>query len=338
MSIAQPALGKFNKSVSMVSWGYNEEESVEEFLLRALDTLAEVTDDYELVFVNDGSADRTGVIADAVAAKNPHLRVIHNPINVNVGISSRRAIAAATKEIIFWQTVDWSYDISNLRIFLELTRYYDVVQGVRPVPIRPLSYIPVLRSINRVKSRSDNFIKAIISLSNYYLVRILFRTPFHDFQNVTFYPRQLAQSLQLEGVTSFVNPEMLIRSYAEGARFIEVPIPFIKRVVGEAKGTRPLVVLRSAIDVAKNFLKWGIALRFAGKLTPEKGRIHRLYMPFELDEAVLQLCIPVFKSFRDPNAPLAGVRMSRFAQPEGGASMLGAEQGSEMGSSFDKVS
>jgi hypothetical protein len=58
------------------------------------------------------------------------------------------------QRLLFSQTVDWSYDLSNLRIFLELLKHFDVVQGVRPVPLRLLSYIPVLRSIYRVRRRS----------------------------------------------------------------------------------------------------------------------------------------------------------------------------------------
>jgi len=293
---SQPA-AKFSSSLSLVSWGYNEEELLEPFLDRAFALLASVADDYEVVFVDDCSTDRTGAIAGAYAARQPRLRVLHNERNLNVGLCCRRALAAATKDYVFWQTVDWSYDLTHLRIYLELLRYFDIVQGIRPVPIRLLSYIPVIRSIYRVKSRSDNLYKAIISLGNYYLLRILFRAPFQDFQNVTIYPRGLVQGLQLRGRSSFVNPELLIRSYTRGARFIEVPIPFIARTKGAAKGAKLSAILRSLRDILVNWIAWGWRVRF-GLEGKGCGQIFRVSEPFHLDTEALRLVAPLFASYR----------------------------------------
>ena len=133
------------RSLSLLSWGLNEEELLEPFLDRAFELLKSVADDYEVVFVNDGSTDRSVEILASYAEREPRLRVIHNEQNLNVGISCRRAVAAARKDYLFWQTVDWSYDLTNLPIFLSLLDYFDVVQGIRPTPIRLLSYIPVIR-------------------------------------------------------------------------------------------------------------------------------------------------------------------------------------------------
>ncbi len=123
----------------MIAWGYNEEALIGGFLDRALAILEEAVSDYELILVDDGSTDRTGEIAQAHARKNPRLRVITHERNMNVGPSLKRAMAAARKEFVFWQTVDWSYDLTHLRLFLELLKHFDVVVGVRPVPIRLLS-------------------------------------------------------------------------------------------------------------------------------------------------------------------------------------------------------
>lgn len=295
----QPDLtSKFDRSVSLLAWGLNEEDLVEGFLDRAFALLEEVVEDYEVIFVNDGSTDNTAKILDAYSQKEPRLTIITNPQNVNVGISCRRAVNAASKEFLFWQTVDWSYDIADLRIYLELLKYYDVVQGIRPVPERVLSYIPVLRSIYRVKGRSDNLWKAAISLSNYYVQRILFGVHFHDFQNVTFYPTKFVQSLDLEAITPFVNPEMLIKAYYRGARFIEVPISFIPRNMGVAKGTRVTIVMRTIADILKHWLRWGWKIRFLSSQHQTLGSIQRVACPIHLPDEVLQLVIPLFKKFR----------------------------------------
>jgi glycosyltransferase involved in cell wall biosynthesis len=291
-------LGKFDKSVSLLAWGFNEEDLVTSFLDRAFALLEASATDYEVVFVDDASTDRTAELVAVYAEREPRLKLIRHERNYDVGIALRTAVAHASKDFLFWQTVDWSYDLRKLRIFLELLKHFDIVQGVRPVPIRLLSYIPVIRSVYRVRHRSDSFRKAIISLTNYYVLRILFGLDFHDFQNVTFYPRRLAQSLPIVGRTGFVNPELLLKSFAHGARTIEVPIPFIPRAQGIGKGTRLPTVLRTAVDILRNWFSWGVAHRRVLARTDEPRRIWRVAEPFWLDQEVLELIVPLFEDFR----------------------------------------
>jgi len=260
--------------------------------------LEETATDYELVFVDDGSTDLTGRILADYARREPKLRVITHATNLNVGFACRTAIAGARKEFLFWQTVDWAYDLTYLRIFLELLKHVDVVQGIRPAPERLLSHIPVIRSIYRIKSRSDNLKKAVVSLANYYLLRLLYGVKFHDFQNVTFYPTALAQSSSLEGKSSFVNPELLIKTHARGVRFLEVPIPFIPRQAGEAKGTKLRTIIRSVRDVFGNWFAWGLKLRLARRRAQRPDQIFRVSQPVYLDEDVLELVVPLFKCYR----------------------------------------
>jgi len=290
---------KFDRSVSLLTWCYNEEELISDFLFKALELMESVTDDFEIVVVNDGSTDKTAEILSAWIARDSRIQVIDHPQNLNVGYACRSAIFAAQKEFLFWQTVDWAYDLQHIRIFLELLKHYDVVQGIRPIPIRLLSYVPVLRSIYRLKSRSDNMQKAMISICNYYILRILFGVKIEDFQNVTFYPTALIQSQKLQACTSFINPEMIIKTYVKGARLIEVPIFFIPRKKGIAKGTRPLTVLRATIDTARNWFIWGWRVRLFINFRSRQP-IDSVSRPFLLPEKILPLVIPLFKGYRQP--------------------------------------
>ncbi|MGN7613861.1 glycosyltransferase family 2 protein [Magnetococcales bacterium HHB-1] len=285
---------KFPYSVSLLSWGLNEEKLLEKFLDRAFAMMDEYVSDFEIIFVNDGSTDLTGEIAERYMRREPRLRVIHNEKNLNVGLSCRRAIEAARKDFLFWQVVDWAYDLEQLPIFLDLLHHYDVVQGIRPTPERILSHIPIIRSIYRVSGRSDTLWKAVVSLSNYYVQRMIFAAPFHDFQNVTFYRTSMVQSLPLQAKTPFINPELLIRTYYKKMRFIEVPIPFIPRKEGEGKGTKLPILLRTVSDIIKNGLLWGVQMRMQN----EAGTIHRVAEPFHLEDEVLRKVLPLFKYYR----------------------------------------
>jgi len=272
--------GRFDRGVSLLSWAYNEEDSIGDFLDRATRLMESACEDYEIVLIDDGSTDRTYEIARAFQEKNPRLRIYQNERNLNVGISSRRAIQKASKEFLFWQTVDWCYDISNLRIFLEYLKEYDIVQGVRrrPVQVRlrlfkPIAVLLKLFGLKHLTRRSDTVQKALVSVINYMLIRLLFRVPLSDYQNVTFYPTKWIQSIQYEARSSFANPEALIKSYWRGMSFKEVPINFLPRQKGRGKGTKLTAIHASVQDIFTLWFKW-VVLGQRGKI--KKGRIDRI--------------------------------------------------------------
>jgi glycosyltransferase involved in cell wall biosynthesis len=283
-------------SVSLVSYAYNEEELIADFFTRAIELLGAVTADYEIVFIDDCSTDGTWEIAQRFAREHSCIRVWRNDRNRNIGYSFKRAVSLAQKEYLFWQTVDWSYDLSDLRIFVALLDHFGLVIGVRPVPFRLLAYIPVLRSIYRVRTRSDDFLRAMVSLVNYYVLRVLFGLNVHDFQNIQFHRTRILQSFELHGESSFLGIEMMIRAGHCGLDIIEVPIRFIPRSKGRSKGIRPAAIWRSCRDIARNWLAWGWRARREG--WGRTRRIYRLTEPAFLSEEVIVLCAPLFKQFR----------------------------------------
>jgi len=249
------------------------------YLERATRLIEETIEDYEIVLIDDGSTDRTYEVASKFQERNPRLKIFRNEKNLNVGISSRRAIQRASKEYLFWQTIDWCYDISNLREFLEYLKICDIVQGVRRAPVRvkiellkPVALILKLFNIKHLTRRSDTLSKAIISVINYLLIRTLFRIPLSDFQNVTFYPTQWIQSVRYEAKSSFANPEGLLKSYWAGMTIREVPINFIPRQEGQAKGTRIKAIQAAMEDIFRLWFRWVVRGK-RGQI--QKGRIYR---------------------------------------------------------------
>jgi len=271
---------KFERSVSLLCWAYNEEESILNFLEKATELMEKSVIDYEIVLIDDGSTDDTYKIALKFKENNPHLKIFQNEKNMNVGYSIPKAIEKASKNFLFWQTIDWSYDISNLREILEHLKTYDIVQGVRRKPVKvklkflkPFIALLKILGIKHLTRRSDTIPKAIISVINFILIRILFQVPASDFQNVTFYPTKWVQGIKSEGQSSFSNPEKLIKSYWCGKSIKEVLINFIPRKEGQAKGTRPKSVLSSVLDIFNLWFKW-IVLRKRTYI--KKGIIYKL--------------------------------------------------------------
>ncbi len=286
------SLPRFDRTVSWLCWAYNEEELIEDYLLRTDAMLRQTVRDYEIVVVDDCSTDRTNQIVSRLQQHIPEIRLIRNEKNLNVGLSSQKAIHSASKEFLFWQTIDWSYDITLLRIFLELLKSYDVVAGVRRAPViiadnirwlKPILAVGRLFGLKHITRRSDTVGKAIVSLINYILVRILFRMPLSDYQNVVFFPTRMIQSIQYESKSSFVNPEGLLKAYWRGASIVEVPISFIPRQKGEAKGTKFKAIRASVTDIFRLWWRW-IILGQRGRIT--KGTIRRL-QPAEWEDKTI---------------------------------------------------
>jgi len=284
---AQP---KFRPGISLLCWAYNEELLIEDYLRRANAMLERHAEDYEIVVVDDCSTDRTNEVVQGLIKEMPQIRLLRNETNRNVGYSSQRAIKSAGKEFLFWQTIDWSYDITLLRAFLHLLETHDVVAGVRRAPvqvvdhfwfIKPVRVILSLFGIKHITRRSDTIRKAFVSIINYCLVRFLFGVPLSDFQNVVFYSSKLVQSIDYESDSSFSNPEGLLKAHWKGASIVEVPISFLPRQKGVAKGTRLSAIFSSITDILRLWFRWVVLGKreYSGK-----GTIRRL-IPDEWESA-----------------------------------------------------
>jgi glycosyltransferase involved in cell wall biosynthesis len=250
------------KSLSMLGWALDEEENIAEYIERAEKFLASLAHDFEVILIDDGSSDRTAAIVEERQRTRPWLRLHQNGRNRGSGYNTKMAISLARKDYLFWQMVDWSYDLSRLGEYLpHLGKDCDVLQGVRQGTV---SLIGLLRK------RSDTSYKGLVSITNYLLVRALFRLPVHDYQNVTVYPTRLIQSITLESESAFTNPECLLKVWWKGVTIREFPVSFLKRQKGVAKGTRPGVVIRSIIDIFRWWVRWVILGRRSDRA---RGRV-----------------------------------------------------------------
>lgn len=242
----------------MLGWALNEEDNIAGYIERAGVLLQSVSDDHELILIDDGSRDRTWEIMEQYSERRPWLKIFRNEHNRGSGYNTKWAISLASKDYLFWQTVDWAYDLEHLMRALPDLRTIDVLQGVRTDTTSPSGL---------ASRRSDTPYKGLVSVVNYRLIRTLFRLPLRDYQNVTVYPRRLIQSVTLETESAFTNPECLLKTWWRGATFKEITVPFVKRQRGRSTGTRPRAILAAVADILRWWTRWILLGR-----RPDHGR------------------------------------------------------------------
>lgn len=200
--------------VSIVVPGYNEEAIVAQNLTRICDYMAGFDEDYnwELIFVNDGSLDKTGALADEVARTNSNVRVIHHIVNLNLGNALKTGFANAKGEYTITMDLDLSYCTDHLGSILKtlVSTKADVVIASPYMKGGKSTAVPVVR----------------LYLSKWVnrFMRFAAQEKFHTYTcMVRGYRTEFLKSLNLKTTNYEINPEILYKSMILRARIIEIP-------------------------------------------------------------------------------------------------------------------
>jgi putative glycosyltransferase len=119
--------------LSIVSTLYASAPYVEEFCRRATDAARQVTQDFEIVLVNDGSPDNALDVALAVRRDNRHVKIVDLARNFGHHKAMMTGLMHASGELVFLIDSDLEEDPALLPQFLaEMDRTgADVVHGVQ---------------------------------------------------------------------------------------------------------------------------------------------------------------------------------------------------------------
>jgi glycosyltransferase involved in cell wall biosynthesis len=120
------------RELSVFLPAFDEEECLSRTVERALGVLRALPlDRFEVVIVDDGSRDRTPVLADRLAAAEAEVRVEHHARNGGYGAALRTGFAASKFAWVFFTDGDGQFDMGELAGFLARAEEYDVVIGYR---------------------------------------------------------------------------------------------------------------------------------------------------------------------------------------------------------------
>lgn len=116
-----------NNSVTIVIPAFREESNIEAAIDNALQVAQSVTQDYEIIVIDDGSLDKTGDFARLKAQIDPNIRVAANAVNQGFGYSFARGVKMASKEFITVFPGDNDMSALSLKDLLEARGSADLV-------------------------------------------------------------------------------------------------------------------------------------------------------------------------------------------------------------------
>ncbi|HBT81653.1 TPA: glycosyltransferase family 2 protein, partial [Candidatus Giovannonibacteria bacterium] len=117
--------------LSIILPAYNEEENIEEAVRGAFEFLRTLRIPFELIIVNDGSKDKTGMILQELRSRYTNLVIIQHVQNLGKGAALISGFTKAQGELVFFTDSDQQVKITELKNFLNQIDSYDFAVGYR---------------------------------------------------------------------------------------------------------------------------------------------------------------------------------------------------------------
>ena len=214
--------------VSIVLPARNEAENLPAAVAACAQAFAPRFPDYEIIVVDDGSADATAAVAEKLAEKNPRVRLVRHERNLGYGAALRSGFAAARHPLLFFTDADGQFDPEDVALLLPHLAAGPLVTGYRanrrdPWPRRFYGrlFSAWCRHFFGVKARDVN------------CAFKLFR-------------RSLLEGVELRSSGALINAELLAVAQRRGAVPMEVAVQHFPRRHGRPTGGSAKVILRAA--------------------------------------------------------------------------------------------
>lgn len=206
------------ESLSIFFPAYNDAETIPYLVRSYYEEALKYAAAVEVIVVNDGSADNTGSVLDALAATMPALRVVHHAHNRGYGAALQSGFSHARGDLIFYTDGDGQYRADDLhKLFEALTVDADIVNGYK-----------IARGDGWVRRGVGNLYKAV--------VRVLFGIRVRDVDcDYRLIRKRAMDNMQLQSRTGVICTEMVYKWQKNGCRIAEVPVHHYPRMHGRSQ-------------------------------------------------------------------------------------------------------
>lgn len=218
---------------------YGDEETVEIVTEKARKVLSDVASDYKIIIVDDGSPDRSGEIADRLAAKYPdEIISIHHEKNRGYGAALQTGFKHSLDfEWICFTDGDNQYDVNELYHLSKLFRHYDLIVTFR--------YTKIYGTL-----------RIFISFIYNSIIRWLFRSSLRDHNcGLKVIRSSVVENMKLISSSPFIGAEIIIDAMVKGYHIGEAGIKTYPRRFGESHSTSIHNIIASISDMLRVYRK-----------------------------------------------------------------------------------
>ena len=221
---------------------YNDADSIGEIVLRTDEVLRTLTDDYEIIVVNDGSADGSAAVLRELEGKVARLRVITHAVNQGYGAALRSGFKAATKDLVFYTDGDGQYDVREVALLrMLLSDDVDFVNGIK-------------------MTREDPEYRVIAGNLHKFLMRWMFWLPVIDVDcDFRLIRRQIVDQITLTSRSGSICVELVKKAERAGAQFREVSVHHHARRSGRSQFFTFSKISKTYLDLAALWIQLMLA-------------------------------------------------------------------------------
>jgi glycosyltransferase involved in cell wall biosynthesis len=234
---------------------YNDAGTIASLALVAHMTARRITDDYEVIVVDDGSPDHTGELLDEMAGQFAWLKVVHHERNRGYGGALRTGFAAATKELIFYTDGDAQYDPREMaRLYAVLGPDVDFVNGYKI-------------------TRHDPLHRVIIGRLYHWVVKVAFGLGLRDVDcDFRLMRRSVFEKVTLTRSSGVICVELMKKVQDCGFRIAQVPVHHFHRSYGKSQFFNFPRVARTLWDLSRLWLELVVRRAHVREATAEAAQ------------------------------------------------------------------
>lgn len=228
-------------ALSVVIPLFNEEESLPLTVAAIFKVLGDDPDFLEVVFVDDGSRDRTAELAQQFAASDTRIRLVRHERNRGLGAAIRTGLAASEGELVLYTDADLPFDFRLIPELLKLAQPNHIVIGCR-------------------NNRGEGGRRWLLSKGYNLLCRLALGVWVRDVNFACkLLPRKAVRMMRLHAEGSFIDAEILLEGRRLGFEIAQMPMTYYPRTVGESTLSRPRVVWVILEEMFRYFLRHAFA-------------------------------------------------------------------------------
>lgn len=200
-------------------------------MLETIQVLHPLVAAYDILIINDGSTDHTGMIADRLSKTHESVRVIHHKKNEGYGAALHSGFMNAANEWVFFTDGDHQFIMKEIEMLLAETDRYDAIIGYRTQrrdPPHRILYAQIWNLI--IQGLFDLKVKDLNCA--FKLIR-----------------KNILKDITLNASGALINAELLLKLKRAGARMKEIGVSHTPRQFGKQTGGNPKVILRALSEL-----------------------------------------------------------------------------------------